>query len=169
MTAHAIALALEQDGFAVHHPAGIFAHIATLGDGMNLSTFSTDDTLVGVWVALVGYVTQHEPLAVRTPLKVESSVLVIPIAAVGHLCHLLGLQVHHLQFDTVFYKCQFLAIRTVFGIATLHLGEINLPFQFQCGQLWEYTFFLYQRRVGKVQILIPYDAGGVELPVAVAF
>ena len=169
MATHTIALTLEQDGLTVHHPAWTPAHIAALCDGVNLTTFSTDDTLVCIRVAFVGYVAQNEPLTVWTPLKVESSVLIIPLAAVGHLCYLLGLQVYHLQFDTVFYKCQFLTIGTVFGIAALHLREINLSFQIQSGQFWEHTFFLYQRRVGKVQILIPYDAGGVELPVAVAF
>ena len=121
MTAHTIAFAHEQDSLTIHHPTGFSTRVGTLRNGMNLTAFSTDNALVGIWVAAVGNVTQNEPLAVRAPLVVESSVLPIPLAPVSNLSHLLGLQVHHLQFDAVLNKCQFLAVWTEFRVLSFHL------------------------------------------------
>ena len=134
---------------------------------MNLTAISTYDTLISIWVTTIGDIAQYKPLSVRTPLIVELTALAIPLAAVSNLSHLLGLQINHLQLDTILDKRQFLAIRAVLRTASFNLREVYLPFKFQRRQFWEYTLFLYQSSVGEVQVIIPHDAGSVELPVAV--
>ena len=121
MAAHAVALALEEDGLTIHHPSGTLAHVAALRDRMNLTTFSADDALIRVWVTTIGDIAQYEPLAVGAPFEVETSVLIIPLAAISHLRHVHGLQIDHLQFDTVFDEGYLLAVGTIFRRATLYL------------------------------------------------
>ena len=168
MTAHAIALTLEEDGLTVHHPTGALTHVGALRDGMNLAALSADDALISIRIATIGNITQHEPLAIGTPLEVEATVLTIPLAAIRHLRDLLGLQIDHHQFDAILDKGYLLAIGTIFGRAALYLREVDLVIQqIEGRQFWEHAFFLDQCGVGKVQVFLPDDAGRVELPVAV--
>ena len=169
MTTHTIAFALEEDCLAVHNPTGSSTHITTLRDRMNLTTFGTNDSLVGIWVTLIGDKTKDEPLTVWAPFKIEPTVLTIPFTTVCYLRNLLGLQINHLQFDTIFDEGQLLAVRTVFGTLTLHLREVGLTIQLQFGQFRENAFLLNQCSIGKVQVFVSYDAGCIELPVAISF
>ena len=168
MAAHAVALALEEDGLTIHHPSGTLAHVAALRDRMNLATLSADDALIRVWVTTIGDIAQYEPLAVGTPFEVETSVLIIPLAAISHLRHFHRLQIDHLQFDAILDEGYLLAVGTIFRRATLYLREVDLAIQqIEGRQFWEHALFLDECGVGEVQVFLPDDAGRVELPVAV--
>ena len=135
---------------------------------MDLATLGTHDALVGIGVALVGYIAQHEPLAIGTPFIVEATVLTEPLTAIGDLRHLLGLQVDHLQFDAVLDECQLCAVGAILRILALYLREVELTIELQGWQFGEHALFFNQRGIGKVEVFLAHDAGRIELPVAIA-
>ena len=156
MAAHTITVAAEHDGFALHHPAGTLADVGAAGDVGDGTTVGRHDTDIGIGVALVADELEGKPLAVGRPAVVKAAVGLIPGRAVGHLGHLLGLEVKHLEIDTVLDKGEFLAIGRQAGIHALNGGR---------GQQ---DFFLDEGGVGEVGVFLALNGGKDKFPVAVA-
>ena len=154
--AHTVAVAGEQDGIALHDPLGCLAEVSTAGDVGDLAAVGADDAHVGVWITLVGDISQGEPLAVGRPLVVKSAVGLIPRRAVGHLVHPLALEVHDHEAIAVFDKGQLLSVGA-------HIGRGALD-----GGRRQQNLLLDGSGVGEVGVFLALDGGLDQLPVAIA-
>ena len=158
MVAHAVAFGGEEDGVAVHGPAGSAAGISAVGqvdDGLfAVGTYYTD---VGIRLMFVSDKFEGEPFSVGRPLVIESSRERVPRGAVGHLAHLLAIKVYYHQTGACFDECHFFPVGRELRVAPFH------------GFRRQERFFFDESRIREVGVCLAGDAGKIEVSDAVPF
>ena len=120
MRTHTVTLGDKEDRIAIEHPTGRTTGIATVGQVGDLATLRTNQTYIGIGIMLITNETEREPSAIGRPLIGEASSGAIPCRAIGHLAHLLRLQVHDHQLRTSLDKGQLLPIGRELRHRALH-------------------------------------------------
>ena len=156
MVAHAVAVAEPGDRRAVVVPLGRPAAVpaACQVDHLALAVGLHDAHLVGPLAGVQEL--HHEPLAVRAPL-VPLVAIGVAVVAVGgqHGARLLAGHVQHPQFGALLQVGHFLAVRTVGGLELLGGGG-------------QQRLLLQQGGLEEVLLFLAHDAGGVQVPAAIA-
>ena len=139
MIAHTIPFGGEEQGVSVHGPAGHAARITAVGQVDNRAfPVGANQSDVRIRLVLVGDEFQCEPFPVGRPLIVKASRKRVPRRPVGHLAHLLALQVQHHEAGTPFDEGDFFPVGRELRIAPLY------------GFRGKQGFFFYQRGIGEI-------------------
>ncbi len=121
MVFHAVTVALEDYGVAVHDPAGIEVGVSVIGDVDELACGGVDEGYVIVGVALVHVDCSHEPFAVGRPVERYAAVAGCIGLALGEQFHLLALKVGHGYLVAVLYEHHTLAVGRNLRVLARHI------------------------------------------------
>ena len=156
MRAHAETVALEENGIAVEHKAGVAAHVAAAGEVDDVAAIGRDEADAVVGVVAVGGVGEGEPLAVGAPAEIETAAAREPRRAVGYLADGLRRHVHHHEVGAVLNEGKLLAVGRELRVTAVD-GEV--------GQEW---FFVDEGGIGEVGVFAAGNFSRVKLRDAVA-
>ncbi len=151
------AVALEEHGFAAHHPSAVAVVVTAVGEvGDLLTTVGGHQRDVAVIPSALTDVVGQEPTAVGAPLEPEVAVgVAVLIAAVQEFAHGLRLHVNGLKRAAVLDVGHALAVGT---IGRLHTNGVGL----------HELLFLEVGGIGELLLVFLDDGGLINLPEPIA-